>query len=42
LSPTDTITFIGVMVTLFVVAVVACTVPTLRGARAGTAALTQE
>jgi len=42
LSPTDTITFIEVMVTLVVVAVVACTVPALRAARAGTAALTQE
>jgi len=42
LSPTDTITFIEVMVTLVVVAVVAVTVPDLRAARAGTAALTQE
>jgi len=42
LSPTDAVTFLEVMATIVAVAAIACAVPALRAARAGTAALSQE
>jgi ABC-type antimicrobial peptide transport system permease subunit len=42
LSPADMLTFVQVMVTIVVVAVIASAVPASRAAKAGTAALTQD